>query len=222
LPGDADVKQIQQVLVDMSYPVTVDGWFGNVTAESYTGWQATLGYTGIGANGVPGRASLTALGQGRFDVVDPIVLGPRTTHSGKTVSQRTYDMVVAADAMLGHSIVLLQGSYNAGGVDASAGTHDGGGAVDIDVSNLTTTQRWQTVKAMRTVGFAAWLRTPDQGPWTYHIHAIAIGDTDVSTGARNQIADYYVGKNGLASHAADDTPAAYRAPFTLWENYTAN
>jgi hypothetical protein len=40
--------------------------------------------------------------------------------------------------------------------------------------------------------------------------------------ARNQIADYYVGKNGLASHAADDTPAAYRAPFTWWENYTAD
>jgi hypothetical protein len=131
-------------------------------------------------------------------------------------------MLAAADAMLDFEIVLSQGSYNPGGVGASAGTHDGGGTVDISVSSLTTTQRWQTVKALRTVGFAAWLRTPAQGPWPFHIHAVAVGDTDLAIAARNQVADYYVGKNGLASHAADNTPSDYQTPFTWWENFLSN
>jgi hypothetical protein len=219
LAGDLDVKQVQQALIAKSFEVTTDGWFGNETADAYSAWQSSLGYSGLGANGIPGPASLAMLGEGRFEIDHEIQLGSRTTVSGKPVNKRTADMVAAADAMVAHSIVLTQGSYNAGGVAASAGTHDGGGAVDISVSDLTTTQRWQTVKAMRTVGFAAWLRSPDQGPWPYHIHAIAIGDTDVSSGARNQIADYYVGKNGLASHAADNTPSAYQVPFTWWEKY---
>ncbi len=129
-------------------------------------------------------------------------------------------MLAEAESILGNDVVLSQGSYNPGGVGASAGTHDGGGAVDVSISDLGTTQRWEVVKALRTVGFAAWLRTPDQGPWPYHIHAIAIGDTDLSIAARNQVADYYVGKNGLASHAGDNTPDAYRVPFTWWEEYS--
>lgn len=219
LPGDFAARQVQQALADEGFDVAVDGWFGNETAEAYADWQASLGYEGLGANGIPGPSSLAALAEGRFDVQHAIEVGAHTTFSGRTVNQRTYDMLVEAEAMLGHSIVLSQGSYNAGGVGASAGTHDGGGAVDVSVSDLTNAQRLETVEAMRTVGFAAWLRTPDQGPWPYHIHAIAVGDTDLSISARNQVADYYVGLNGLASHAADNTPASYQVPFTWWEQY---
>lgn len=219
LSGDLDVEQVQRALADESFDVAVDGWFGNETAAAYADWQGSLGYAGLGANGIPGPASLAALGEGRFEVRNEIELGSHTTFSGRTVNQRTADMLAAAQEMLGFNIVLSQGSYNAGGVDASAGTHDGGGAVDVSVSNLTTTERWQTVQALRTVGFAAWLRTPSQGPWPYHIHAVAVADTDVSIAARNQVADYYVGKNGLASHAADNTPSAYQVAFTWWERY---
>jgi hypothetical protein len=219
LPGDADVELVQKALIAKGISVTADGWYGNGTATAYSKWQTSLGYSGLSANGIPGPTSLTKLGANRFSVTHPVNVGARTTYTGKTVNQRTRDMLAAADALVAHSIVLSQGSYNAGGVAASAGTHDGGGAIDVSVSALSTTQRWQTVKALRTVGFAAWLRSPDQGDWPYHIHAIAIGDTDVSVGARDQVADYYVGKNGLASHAADNTPTAYRAPFTWWEKY---
>ena len=222
LPGDVAVETVQRALGEKGFDVAVDGWFGNQTAVAYADWQKSLGYSGLAANGIPGPASLAALGEGRFEVEDEIQIGAHTTFSGRTVNQRTHDMLVEAKSVLGYDIVLSQGSYNAGGVDASAGTHDGGGAADISVSALSTTQRWETVKALRTVGFAAWLRSPDQGPWPYHIHAIAIGDTDLSIGARDQVADYYIGKNGLASHAADNTPDAYRSPFTWWEKYTAN
>src|SRR5690606_20329079 len=151
---------VQQALADEGFDVVVDGWFGNQTAEAYAAWQASLGYEGLGANGIPGPASLEALAEGRFAVQRPIEVGAKTTFSGRTVNQRTYDMLVAAESMLAHNIVLIQGSYTAGGVGASAGTHDGGGAVDVSVSDLTNAQRLETVKAMRAVGFAAWLRTP--------------------------------------------------------------
>lgn len=219
LAEQAAVEKVQRALTEEGFPAEADGWFGNGTATAYANWQKSLGYSGLGANGIPGPSSLAALAEGRFEIDGMIEVGAHTTFTGKTVNQRTKDMLIAADALVAHAIALSQGSYNPGGVGASAGTHDGGGCVDISVSSLDNTQRLQTVKALRTVGFAAWLRSPDQGPWPYHIHAVAIGDTDLAIAARNQVADYYVGKNGLASHAADDTPANYRAPFTVWETY---
>lgn len=75
------------------------------------------------------------------------------------------------------------------------------------------------MRALRRVGFAAWLRTPSQSNWPYHIHAIAVGDTYMHREAANQVADYYAGKNGLASHAPDNTPRDFRASFMWWEWY---
>jgi hypothetical protein len=219
LAGNDSVRLVQSALRAKGFSTAVDGWYGNSTTSAYAGWQRHLGYSGLDANGLPGQTSLTTLGTNRFSVNHVISVGGRTTWSGKTVNQRTRNMLASADAKVPFSLVVTQGSYNAGGVAASAGTHDGGGAVDISVSALSTTQRWQAVAALRTVGFAAWLRTPGQGDWPYHIHAIAIGDTDLASGARNQVADYYVGRNGLASHAADNTPSAYRRAFTWYEKY---
>lgn len=196
----------------------VDGHFGTSTLDAYAAWQRSLGYSGLDANGVPGRTSLTQLGSGRFTVTRPVATGSRTdSYGGKRVNTRTADMLGAADAMLSWSLTLTQGSYTPGNPD-SAGTHDAGGVVDISVSALSTTQRWETVKALRTVGFAAWLRTPADG-FAYHIHANAISDTDMSRPARDQVNDYYFGRNGLANNAADNTPAAYRMPLTWWEKY---
>lgn len=196
----------------------VDGHFGTSTLDAYAAWQRSLGYSGLDANGVPGRTSLTELGSGRFTVTRPISAGSRTaSYGGKRVNTRTADMLRAADAMLSWSITLTQGSYSPGNPD-SAGTHDGGGVVDISVSGLSTTQRWQFVKALRTVGFAAWLRTPSDG-FPYHIHANAISDPDMARVARDQVNDYYFGRNGLANNGPDNTPSAYRVPLTWWEKY---
>jgi hypothetical protein len=195
-----------------------DGHYGTSTLDAYAAWQRSLGYSGIDANGVPGRTSLTELGSGRFTVTHPVTAGSRTaSYGGKRVNTRTADMLRAADGTLSWSITLTQGSYTSSNPD-SAGTHDGGGVVDISVGSLSTTQRWQTVKALRTVGFAAWLRTPSDG-FEYHIHANAINDPDMSRQGRDQVNDYYFGRNGLANNAADNTPAAYKMPFTWWEKY---
>ncbi|HEX2298602.1 MAG TPA: peptidoglycan-binding protein [Pseudonocardiaceae bacterium] len=195
-----------------------DGHYGTSTLDAYAAWQRSLGFSGLDANGVPGRTSLTQLGSGRFDVTRAVTGGSRTdSYGGWRVNTRTANMLRAADAMLSWNLTLTQGSYTSSNPD-SAGTHDGGGVVDISVSSMTTTQRWQTVRALRTVGFAAWLRTPSDG-FAYHIHANGISDPDMSRPARNQVHDYYFGRNGLANHAADNTPSAYRVAFTWWEKY---
>lgn len=231
LGDDPSTRLVQLALTAKGFRVVADGQFGRTTAAAYTRYQKSLGYKGVDANGVPGPQSLTRLGQGRFVVTRVVQIGSRNDrYSGKRVNTRTKLMLAAADAQLPFSITVTQGSYciltKAGCAKASAGTHDAGGSIDIRVKGLTTTQRWQTVQAMRSVGFAAWYRVPSQcgGCWSAHIHAIAIGDTDLwqkngKTTSRDQVADYYVGRNGLSGHARDNTPTAYRVPFTTWERF---
>ncbi|MFC7760524.1 hypothetical protein ACFQY4_22720 [Catellatospora bangladeshensis] len=84
------------------------------------------------------------------------------------------------------------------------------------MTGLTSTQRTASVRRLREVGFAAWLRTPSQGNWPYHIHAVALADTDLSTPARNQAGDYYLGMNGLANRGPDDGPQVTKV---TWEEY---
>lgn len=143
----------------------------------------------------------------------------RVTYQGRTLNTRTRDMFEAVEYLTGLQLTITQGSYNAGGVAASAGTHDGGGAIDIRAVNLTTAQRKAVVLAARQVGFAGWLRTPSQGNWPYHIHCIAIGDGDLSRGAANQVDQYKRGRNGLASAGPDDGPDGYRN--VKWEDWAA-
>ena len=130
----------------------------------------------------------------------------RTTVNGEVLNKRTADMLKRAEQRLGYDLNVVQGSYNQGGVSASAGTHDGGGAVDISVRNLTNKQKKAAVHTLREVGFAAWYRDSSQGPWSDHIHAIAIGDPEMSAGAASQVRAYFAGLNGLASQGPDDGP----------------
>jgi len=91
-------------------------------------------------------------------------------------------------------VALTQGSYTGGALAASFGTHDGGGAVDLSVRSpvswaVLDNEIEPLIAALRTAGFAAWLR--DTGDLysdsPIHIHAIAIGDRELSDAARAQI-----------------------------------
>lgn len=195
----------------------VDGYFGTQTVGAYTRYQKSLGFTGLGANGLPGKTSLTELGAGRFTVTQ--VIGPGTrvdTGGGIVVNTRTRNMLAEAQRRLGRTLVLSQGSYNPGGDATSAGTHDGGGVVDISVQGMDSGTRTVIARGLRQVGFAAWVRTPSQGNWPYHIHAVAISDTDLSSQAQHQVGDYYLGLNGLANRAPDDGP---KVTIRTWEEY---
>jgi len=218
-PGaQASVLLVEQALDarNLLAPSYVDGHFGTRTIEAYAAYQRSLGYSGLDASGLPGRTSLQALGTDRYTVVRLLTPGSRLTYRGVTMNARTKAMLLAAEGLLGRTLVVEQGSYNPGGDPTSAGTHDGGGALDIGVGGLTSTQRTTTVRRLREVGFAAWLRTPQQGDWPYHIHAIAVSDTDLSSSAQHQAGDYYLGLNGLANRGPDDGPAVTKV---TWEEY---
>ncbi|WP_068402268.1 peptidoglycan-binding domain-containing protein [Kribbia dieselivorans] len=194
----------------------VDGNFGKVTVSAYAAWQRRLGYRGLDATGLPGPTSMRKLAVGRFSLYRPINVGSRVIYRGHRFNNRTYRMLVEAERLAGIRFKITQGSYNAGRVALSAGTHDGGGAVDIGATALTSAQRLRVTRALRQVGFAAWTRNPSQGRWAWHIHAIAISDTDMSTGARRQTGDYFEGRNGLAGGRADDGPKVTKL---TWEEY---
>ncbi|MCT2583582.1 peptidoglycan-binding protein [Actinophytocola gossypii] len=196
-------------------PAYVDGHFGTSTISAYAAFQRSLGYEGLDASGLPGRTSLRILGEGRFTLTNELTPGSRLTYHGATMNSRTKAMLVEAERLLGRTLTVTQGSYNTGN-PGSAGTHDGGGALDLSVSGMSSSLRTQVVRTLRNVGFAAWLRTPEQGNWAYHIHAIAISDTDQSPQAQHQAGDYYLGRNGLANRGPDDGP---QVPKVTWEEY---
>jgi len=218
-PGAKDsVLQVERALQarGLLSSTYVDGHFGTSTIAAYAAYQRSLGYTGLDASGLPGPTSLRSLGDGRYTVVRAISPGSIVTLRGVQVNTRTRTMLFEAERLLGRQLTLTQGSYHTGN-PASAGTHDGGGVLDISVTGLTTTLRTTVVRQLRTVGFAAWLRNPSQGDWPYHIHAVAISDTDQSSGAQHQAGDYYLGQNGLANRGPDDGPAV--SPKRTWEEY---
>jgi hypothetical protein len=193
----------------------VDGHFGTATVKAYAAWQRSLGYAGLDASGLPGATSLKKLGSNRYSVARTVRPGARTTFNGVTMDSRTHAMLSRADDRIGPRLVMQQGSYSTSD-PTSAGTHAGGGAVDIWVRNMSPSQRTSAVRELRRVGFAAWLRSPSQGDWPWHIHAVALGDPDLSPQAQHQAGDYYRGLNGLADRRPDDGP---RVTKVTWEDY---
>jgi hypothetical protein len=148
----------------------------------------------------------------------------RVNFRGYTLDQMTRQAIIDVEHKLGVTLTLFQGSYNAGKVSASAGTHDGGGAVDVKASAPGKSAD-QIVRAMRSVGFAAWHRLPSQGPWGEHIHAILIGNGRLSSSAENQVRAYRNGRDGLAANRPDPTwrpspilPYVYPPQFTRGKN----
>jgi hypothetical protein len=119
-------------------------------------------------------------------------------------AQRIYR---AGGGSVNFRLAVTQGSYNPGGVSASFGTHDGGGAVDISVrspldNSILSGEIMPMLDALRVAGFAAWLRDTgelyENSP--IHIHAIAIGDAEQSEAAQAQMNGeygYLRGYNGL-------------------------
>lgn len=131
---------------------------------------------------------------------------------GVTLNQRTADMIAYVEKRLGKRLQILQGSYHKG-VSASAGVHDGGGAVDVNAYS-SGLKPDEIVLAMRKAGFAAWHRKTIPGLWGEHIHAVAIGDSEMSPAASLQILEYRAGQNGLANRGPDDGP---RVTIRTWE-----
>src|SRR5262245_2743106 len=125
----------------------------------------------------------------------------RFTFRGKTLDRLTIAALLAAEKELGYENTIVQGSYNTG-VGASAGTHDGGGAVDLVWFDIKRKNR-----ALRGAGcFAGWPRPTLPGVWSAHYHGILIGNDRASSGAKAQVGSYRGGRNGLADNGRDAYP----------------
>ena len=144
--------------------------------------------------------------------------------NGRPIAGRLNLLLSLAGHDLGESLLdrVVQGSYNAGGVAASAGTHDGGGAVDLSVSGWSGGRITEVLTVLRKRGLIAWYRHPGQG-FDPHIHGIDRGAKDLSVGAADQVRRFDNGENGLASHAPDDGPKVpvpafnYEAGLKEWD-----
>lgn len=150
--------------------------------------------------------------------------------NGALLNARTVAMLDQAQALyntwggtqVNFRLAITQGSYNPGGVAASFGTHDGGGAVDISVRSLAdwsvmTDEIPAMIRALRVAGFAAWLRDTDElYPGSIiHIHAIAVGDQEHAEAARAQIDGpfgYLRGFNGLPTVSGIPLPDRHGGP----------
>jgi hypothetical protein len=118
-----------------------------------------------------------------------------TIDDGKHLNGRTLAMLREAEWLLGAGIHVIQGSFNKG-VKASAGTHDGGGVIDVP-AKIGAHNQLAIVEVMRRVGFAAWHRLPSEGPWVEHIHCVALGDKQLAPLAKQQGVAYLEDFNGL-------------------------
>lgn len=122
----------------------------------------------------------------------------RLTINEQTLSTRTYKMLQQAALLYGGEIdvagkAILRGSYRDNPQD-SLDPHIGGGVVDISVtvpnaSHILFTEIEPLIRALRTVGFATWLNDQEENGAGSgaHIHAIAIGDVDLSPAAQEQL-----------------------------------
>jgi hypothetical protein len=151
----------------------------------------------------------------------------RVEVNGWTINRRTLAMLAHAQKLYGGEVELTghaitQGSYHDNG-SYSFGTHLGGGAVDLSIMRHGTyTVLWDDVdpllRALRAAGFAAWLREYGEvyKDSAIHIHAIAIGDQELSPEAEAQLtgpAGYFRGYSGLPFPEGDSpTSDRYGGP----------
>lgn len=123
-------------------------------------------------------------------------------YNGRLMDQKTKAFVQVAEKRLGYPLTILQGCYNPGGVSASAGTHDGGGVLDLAPWDVERKNR-----VVRSLGGFGWHRLPSQGPWGEHYHFGIRDHGRLSPAAAAQQRDYdgKPPRNGLATHLVDMT-----------------
>lgn len=182
----------------------------NASSDDEAGGGTTGGNPAGGSR--PGDAIADTRGKGEY--------ARMRTPSGQTVNARTYQLLAMIGKDLGQNILgsVTQGSYSTS-VAASGGTHAGGGVVDLMNSSWSSGPGMiKILSTMRQWGLIAWWRTPAQGGWPYHIHAIDRGSTDMSSAAAVQVQNWKDGLNGLRGRTPDDGP---RVPVPIYKYATS-
>lgn len=214
------VKQLETNLKKLGInPGTVDNQFTQNTANVVRTFQQR---NNLPPTGVADPTTRRKIQQAADRVLPPAAqqieqfstTAPRHDYTriqvdGETVNKRTNEMLQRAQFIMrnkfgheGFDFGVVQGSYSSA-VSASGGTHDRGGAMDVHTSTLPRGTVDDMVKSMRMAGFAAWSRGRGQDSFDPHIHAIAIGDRELSSQAQNQVTEYFAGGDGLVGSSPD-------------------
>lgn len=122
----------------------------------------------------------------------------KVTFRGRLMDRKTQAFLQAMEAELGYQLTVAQGCYNPGGVEASGGTHDGGGVVDLAAYD------WERkVKVAADLGGFPYHRLDLPGVWGEHIHVGIRDHGRLSPAAQAQQADWDARppRDGLADHA---------------------
>jgi hypothetical protein len=150
----------------------------------------------------------------------------RLNINGHILNARTYEMLEYAAELYQGTLditgsAITQGSYT-NAVEASFGTHAGGGVVDLSVMapgtyDILYDEIEPLIRALRLAGFAAWFRDFNDlyAGSPVHIHAIAIGDEELSQAARDQltgISGYFLGYNGLPTDGGEPITDPHGGP----------
>lgn len=132
----------------------------------------------------------------------------RALWRGVVVCSHSVPKLNAWAVSIGNAIRLTPlagcGSYQTS-TKASAGTHAGGGAIDITGNGMTSTQRTMVARKGREVGLqVAWFRPYRANVWTNHFHALDPDCPQLASVAAGQCVDCFNNDNGLVGTAPDD------------------
>lgn len=195
----------------------VDGYFGSSTTTAWLKWENRFhdGSSAAKVNGLPSRAEVAALGKDRYTVTRPVSWGRWVWEDGEKITARTRAMFRKAES-LSSNMTITQG---VGDASASAGSHRGGGVIDIRTRDTGSTGVKRRVAALRKVGFAAWYRN-----WSgnQHIHAVAVSDPTIAKASHDdlcQVWQFWKGGEGLS---CSNSIAAPNRPWRTWEIYKRN
>lgn len=224
----AAVKKTESLLKSLGFKTgKVDGRFTAATKNAVRAFEKKYKRKVDGQVSTSDLKKLTTL-QKRLGGAEPKhdyrrTSWPRYTNRPPRINMRTKVMLQNAERYLkqlgvNHKFTIVQGSYNKG-VTASGGTHDRGGALDISIRRNgrvpSRSVQLKMVKALRMAGFAAWSRGVGNDSFSPHIHAIAIGDRQLSSQARAQVRAFFNGRNGLSGNGRDADRAIGR-PIPSW------
>ncbi len=121
------------------------------------------------------------------------------------------EQALLARGLIRHNIDIFQQGYNAGGVAASAGTHDRGGCTDV--GQFTDDQ----LAVWRALGWTQQHRSTAQGFSGDHGHGWPKGCPHLSRGARFQASEWEAGRNGLRSAGPITGPGPKGAKTPTWQ-----
>jgi hypothetical protein len=123
----------------------------------------------------------------------------KVTFRGRLMDRKTQAFLEAMESRLGYELTVVQGCYSnpATKVSASAGTHDGGGVVDLAAWD------WERkVKVAADLGGFPYHRDDLPGVWGEHIHVGIRDHGRLAPAAQRQQQDWDARppRDGLAGH----------------------